>query len=158
GVRENGGQYSHAAMWSVMAFAALGDGDKAGELFSILNPINRASTRASVYRYKVEPYVVAADVYAEPPHVGRGGWTWYTGAAGTSHHVAVVLGDRPQGPTRRGRISRFPALRVAQLAWRRERLPGFQQRPKAGDDQQPTAVELGVGVLAQLVVGHGQPA
>ena len=82
GVRENGGQYTHAAIWSVMAFAALGDGDKADELFSILNPINHASTRAGVHRYKVEPYVVAADVYAEPPHVGRGGWTWYTGLGG----------------------------------------------------------------------------
>ena len=68
GVRENGGQYTHAAIWSVLAFAALGDGDKAGELFSILNPINHASTRAGVHRYKVEPYVMAADVYAEPPH------------------------------------------------------------------------------------------
>ena len=67
GVRENGGQYTHGAIWSVLAFAALGDGDKAGELFSILNPINHASTRAGVHRYKVEPYVMAADVYAEPP-------------------------------------------------------------------------------------------
>ena len=101
GVRENGGQYSHAAMWSVMAFAALGDGDKAGELFSILNPINRASTRAGVYRYKVEPYVVAADVYAEPPHVGRGGWTWYTGAAGWMYRAAIesILGFRLRGAT-----------------------------------------------------------
>ena len=82
GVRENGGQYTHAAIWSVLAFAALGDGDKAGELFALLNPINHASTRAGVYRYKVEPYVVAADIYAESPHVGRGGWTWYTGSAG----------------------------------------------------------------------------
>jgi cyclic beta-1,2-glucan synthetase len=101
GVRENGGQYSHAAMWSVMAFAGLGDGDKAGELFSILNPINRASTRAGVYRYKVEPYVVAADVYAEPPHVGRGGWTWYTGAAGWMYRAAIesILGFRLRGAT-----------------------------------------------------------
>ena len=65
----------------MIAFAALGDGDKAGELFALLNPINHARTRAGVQRYKVEPYVVAADVYAEPPHVGRGGWTWYTGSA-----------------------------------------------------------------------------
>ena len=79
GIRENGGQYTHAAAWSVIAFAALGDGDKAAELFSLLNPINHASTRADVQRYKVEPYVVAADVYSEPPHVGRGGWTLQTG-------------------------------------------------------------------------------
>ena len=73
GIRENGGQYTHAALWSVMAFAELGDGDKAAGLFSLLNPINHARTRADVHRYKVEPYVVAADVYARPPHAGRGG-------------------------------------------------------------------------------------
>jgi cyclic beta-1,2-glucan synthetase len=101
GVRENGGQYSHAAIWSVMAFAALGDGDRAGELFSILNPINRARTRAGVYRYKVEPYVIAADVYAEPPHVGRGGWTWYTGSAGWMYRAALesILGFKLRGAT-----------------------------------------------------------
>jgi cyclic beta-1,2-glucan synthetase len=99
GIRENGGQYTHAAIWSVMAFAALGDGDKANELFSILNPINRASTRAGAYRYKVEPYVMAADVYAELPHVGRGGWTWYTGAAGWMYRAGMewLLGFRLRG-------------------------------------------------------------
>jgi len=99
GVRENGGQYTHAAIWSVMAFAALGDGDAADELFSILNPINRASTRAGVHRYKVEPYVVAADVYSEPPHVGRGGWTWYTGSAGWMYRAGLewLLGFRVRG-------------------------------------------------------------
>ncbi|MGH7307369.1 MAG: GH36-type glycosyl hydrolase domain-containing protein [Candidatus Rokuibacteriota bacterium] len=99
GVRENGGQYTHAAIWAVMAFAALGDGDKANELFSILNPINRASTRAGVYRYKVEPYVAAADIYAEPPHVGRGGWTWYTGSAGWMYRAGLewLLGFRLRG-------------------------------------------------------------
>jgi cyclic beta-1,2-glucan synthetase len=99
GIRENGGQYTHAAIWAVMAFAALGDGDKANELFSILNPINRASTRAGVYRYKVEPYVMAADVYAEPPHVGRGGWTWYTGSAGWMYRAGLewLLGFRLRG-------------------------------------------------------------
>ena len=99
GIRENGGQYTHGAIWSVLAFAALGDGDKAGELFSILNPINHASTRAGVHRYKVEPYVMAADVYAEPPHVGRGGWTWYTGSAGWMYQAGVewILGFRLRG-------------------------------------------------------------
>jgi cyclic beta-1,2-glucan synthetase len=99
GVRENGGQYTHAAIWSVLAFAALGDGDKAGELFSLLNPINHASSRAGVYRYKVEPYVVAADIYAEPPHVGRGGWTWYTGSAGWMYRAGIewILGVRLRG-------------------------------------------------------------
>ncbi len=99
GVRENGGQYTHGAIWSVLAFAALGEGDKAGELFSILNPINHASTRAGVHRYKVEPYVMAADVYSEPPHVGRGGWTWYTGSAGWMYQAGVesILGFRLRG-------------------------------------------------------------
>jgi cyclic beta-1,2-glucan synthetase len=99
GVRENGGQYTHAAIWSVLAFAALGDGDKAGELFALLNPINHASTRAGVHQYKVEPYVVAADIYAEPPHVGRGGWTWYTGSAGWMYRAGIewILGFRLRG-------------------------------------------------------------
>jgi len=99
GIRENGGQYTHAAAWSVMAFAALGEGDKAAGLFSLLNPINHARTRAEVHRYKVEPYVVAADVYAAPAHVGRGGWTWYTGSAGWMQRAGIesILGLRMQG-------------------------------------------------------------
>ena len=82
-----------------MAFAALHDGDKANELFSILNAVNRASTRAGVHRYKVEPYVAAADVYAESPHVGRGGWTWYTGSAGWMYRAGIewLLGFRLRG-------------------------------------------------------------
>ena len=89
GIRENGGQYTHAALWSVMAFAALGEGDKASGLFSLLNPINRARSRSDVHRYKVEPYVVAADIYATAPHTGRGGWTWYTGSAGWMQRAGV---------------------------------------------------------------------
>jgi len=94
GVRENGGQYTHAALWSVMAFAALGEGDKAVALFSLLNPINHARTRTDAQRYKVEPYVVAADVYASPKHIGRGGWTWYTGSAGWMQRAGIegILG------------------------------------------------------------------
>ena len=99
GVRENGGQYTHAAVWSTIAFAALGDGDRAAELFALLNPINHARTRADVERYRVEPYVIAADVYAEPPHVGRGGWTWYTGSAGWMYRAGLesILGLRVRG-------------------------------------------------------------
>jgi len=99
GVRENGGQYNHAALWSVMAFAELGEGDKAAALFWMLNPINRARTRNDIHRYKVEPYVVAADVYAAPAHVGRGGWTWYTGSAGWMQRAGVesILGLRIEG-------------------------------------------------------------
>ena len=99
GVRENGGQYTHAAIWCVIAFATLGDGDRAGELFSLLNPINHASTRAGIHRYRVEPYVASADVYSEAPHVGRGGWTWYTGSAGWMYRAGVewILGFRLRG-------------------------------------------------------------
>jgi cyclic beta-1,2-glucan synthetase len=96
GLRENGGQYTHAALWSVIAFAALGEGDKAAALFSLLNPINHAHTRTDMHRYKVEPYVVAADVYSAPGHVGRGGWTWYTGSAGWMQRAGIesLLGLR----------------------------------------------------------------
>ncbi|MDB5520249.1 MAG: cellobiose-phosphorylase [Tardiphaga sp.] len=101
GIRENGGQYTHAALWSVMALAQLGEGDKAAGLFSLLNPINHARTRADVHRYKTEPYVVAADIYAVAPHIGRGGWTWYTGSAGWMQRAGIesILGLRILGPS-----------------------------------------------------------
>ncbi|OCX91443.1 MAG: glycosyl transferase [Pseudomonas sp. CO183] len=99
GLRENGGQYSHAAMWAMLAFARLGDGDAACGMFKLLNPINHALTPEQSRRYKVEPYVVAADVYGVAPHNGRGGWTWYTGAAGWMHRSGVegILGIRREG-------------------------------------------------------------
>jgi cyclic beta-1,2-glucan synthetase len=99
GIRENGGQYTHGAIWVIMAFAALGDGDRAGELFALLNPINHTSTRAGLYRYRVEPYVVAGDVYTEAPHAGRGGWSWYTGSAGWMYRAGIewLLGFRIRG-------------------------------------------------------------
>lgn len=81
GVRENGGQYTHAAVWAAMAFAKLGDSERAWELARMINPVHHAQDAAGVDRYKVEPYVLAADVYAVSPHIGRGGWTWYTGSA-----------------------------------------------------------------------------
>lgn len=99
GVRENGGQYTHAAAWVVMAFAKMGDGDKALELFDLLNPINHSRTPIEYSRYKVEPYVMAADVYSVPPHTGRGGWTWYTGSAGWMYRVGFeyILGFKKRG-------------------------------------------------------------
>ena len=101
GIRENGGQYTHAAIWSVIAFAMLGDGNKAAELFTMLNPISHSNTPDAVQRYKVEPYAVSADVYSVSPHVGRGGWTWYTGSAGWMYRAALewILGFRLQGAT-----------------------------------------------------------
>lgn len=99
GLRENGGQYTHAALWAILAFARLGDGNQAGELFALLNPINHALTPEAIQRYKVEPYVVAADVYSVAPHAGRGGWTWYTGSAGWMYRAGLegILGIRREG-------------------------------------------------------------
>jgi cyclic beta-1,2-glucan synthetase len=99
GIRENGGQYTHAAAWSAIAFAMLSDADRAAELFSILNPINRTRTRIDAERYRVEPYVLAADIYSEPPNVGRGGWTWYTGSSAWLYRAGLewILGCRIRG-------------------------------------------------------------
>jgi cyclic beta-1,2-glucan synthetase len=96
GIRENGGQYTHAATWAVIAQAILGHGAEAAQLFSFLNPISHTSTRADVQRYKVEPYVVAADIYSVAPHAGRGGWTWYTGSASWMYRAGLewILGFR----------------------------------------------------------------
>jgi cellobiose phosphorylase len=89
GVRENGGQYTHGAIWAAMAFAALGDRDRAWQLATMINPVTHAYTATAVATYKVEPYVIAADVYAVDPHVGRGGWSWYTGSAGWMYRLLV---------------------------------------------------------------------
>jgi cyclic beta-1,2-glucan synthetase len=94
GVRENGGQYTHAAIWTAWAFAKLGQGDRATELFHLLNPINHADTAEKVTRYQVEPYVIAADIYSVSPHTGSGGWTWYTGSSGWMYRLGIeaILG------------------------------------------------------------------
>lgn len=99
GVRENGGQYTHAAIWAAMAFAKMGDTAKAWEAFDIVNPLRHADTPANIARYKVEPYVIAADVYGVAPHTGRGGWTWYTGSAGWMYTLIVesLLGLQRHG-------------------------------------------------------------
>ena len=99
GIRENGGQYTHAALWSVIALARIGLGDDAMELFHMINPINHTRTPEDVERYKVEPYAVAADVYGHPMHMGRGGWTWYTGSAGWMYQAAIegLLGIQRRG-------------------------------------------------------------
>jgi len=103
GIRENGGQYTHAATWVVLATALQGDGDLALRLWNLINPIYHATTPEEVKRYKVEPYVVCADVYGAPPHTGRGGWTWYTGSASWLYRVALeaILGFRLEGDTLR---------------------------------------------------------
>ena len=99
GIRENGGQYTHGVLWAIVAYAMMGEGDRAGELFAMLNPVNHGRSGAAAQRYRVEPYVACADVYSVPPHVGRGGWTWYTGSAAWMYRVAVehILGLRFRG-------------------------------------------------------------
>ena len=99
GVRENGGQYTHGAIWTAMAFALMGESERAWELFDMLNPIHHGGTPAQIDAYKVEPYVVAADVYAVAPHTGRGGWTWYTGSAGWMYRLLIedLLGVNLEG-------------------------------------------------------------
>ena len=89
GVRENGGQYTHAAIWAAMAFARLGDSRRAWELFTMISPTNHTSSPEKIETYKVEPYVTAADVYSLPPHTGRGGWTWYSGSSGWMYRLIV---------------------------------------------------------------------
>ena len=99
GIRENGSQYTHAATWVVLATALLGNGNRAAQLFDLINPVRHASSPEGMVRYKVEPYVVCADVYGLAPHTGRGGWTWYTGSAAWLYRVGLeaILGFRLQG-------------------------------------------------------------
>jgi cyclic beta-1,2-glucan synthetase len=136
GIRENGGQYTHAAVWSIVAFAMLGEGGKAVECFNLLSPVHHASRRANIHRYKVEPYAVAADVYSERPHVGRGGWTWYTGAAGWLYRAGLewILGFRKRGSA----LSVDPCIPAE---WRR-----FEIRYRHGGTRYRIAVENPDGV------------
>jgi len=136
GIRENGGQYTHAATWSVVAQAMLGDGGKAAHWFSLLNPIHHARSPADVETYKVEPYVVAADIYSVPPHEGRGGWTWYTGSAGWMYRAGLewILGLRLQA----GRLLLQPCIPPT---WR-----GFEMSYRHGSTLYRIAVENPKGV------------
>jgi cyclic beta-1,2-glucan synthetase len=122
GLRENGGQYTHAAAWLVLALAELDRGDEAMELFHMINPINHARTAADVERYKIEPYVVAGDVYSNPAHPGRGGWSWYTGSAGWLYRVGL---EHLLGLRRRGAVVAIDPCVPAQ--W-----PGFEIRWRLG--------------------------
>jgi cyclic beta-1,2-glucan synthetase len=140
GVRENGGQYTHAALWVVLAYAMLGDGDTAMALLDLLNPVNHAKDAAGCERYKVEPYVIAADVYAVEPHTGRGGWTWYTGSASWFYTVvtANVLGLRVEGDGEREHLVVDPCI---PKDW-----PGFQATYRHGATIYEIAVENPRGV------------
>ncbi len=149
GVRENGGQYTHAALWAVIAYAMLEDGERATELFALLNPVTHASTRAGLHKYKVEPYVVAADVYAVEPHVGRGGWTWYTGAAGWMYRAALesILGFNQVGNS----LSLQPCI---PRSW-----PGYKITLRRGKTRYEIKVEnpLAVSVGVSSIEVDGQP-
>jgi cyclic beta-1,2-glucan synthetase len=136
GIRENGGQYTHGAIWTALAYAKLGDGDRAGELFSLINPINHANSRAGIHRYRVEPYVACADVYTAAPHVGRGGWTWYTGSAGWMYRTALegIIGCHARGE----RLLINPCI---PRSW-----GGFQLQYRLGDTSYRISVENPYGV------------
>jgi len=112
GVRENGGQYTHGAIWAAMAFAALGQRERAWGVFDLINPVHHVATPEGMARYKVEPYVVAADVYSVAPHTGRGGWSWYTGSAGWMYRLVVesLLGLRLQTTEAGARLLFTPCL------------------------------------------------
>ncbi|MDQ2927851.1 MAG: hypothetical protein M3R22_06765 [Pseudomonadota bacterium] len=130
GVRENGGQYTHAAVWATLAFATLGDADRAWQLFGLLAPMHHGADAQAIATYKVEPYVIAGDVYAFAPHAGRGGWTWYTGSAGWMYQLLV---ESLLGLERRGN-----QLRVRPLLPRDWQ--GFEMRYRFGESTYEIAV------------------
>jgi cyclic beta-1,2-glucan synthetase len=149
GLRENGGQYNHASAWAVAAYAAIGEGAKAHELFSMINPARRAGTRAGMQRYKVEPYVMAGDVYSQAPHVGRGGWSWYTGSAGWMLRAGIesILGLTLHGD----HMALAPCIPPA---W-----PGFELQMNLADCRWHVVVENPHGVARgiQSLSVDGQP-
>jgi cellobiose phosphorylase len=150
GVRENGGQYTHAAIWTAMAFAELGDVERAWELQRMLNPAIHASTPEGVEVYKVEPYAVAADVYGVPPHIGRGGWTWYTGSAGWMYRLIVesLLGLRLEITGEGARLHLTPCLPASWTGYRVD----YRFR------ETPYALQIEVGDRAEVVLdGHTHP-
>ena len=141
GIRENGGQYTHAAVWTAMAFARLGDARRAYPLYAMLNPIGKSDSRLAVQRYRVEPYVMPADIYGESPHTGKGGWTWYTGAAGWYWRIGIeeLLGVR----VRNGVLHVAP---VVPPAW-----PGFSVTLRRGK----TVYEVEVNNPSKREQGQG---
>jgi cyclic beta-1,2-glucan synthetase len=147
GLRENGGQYTHGAIWMIVAEAMQGEGEKAAALFNLINPITHASHSDDVARYKVEPYVVAADIYSAPGQVGRGGWTWYTGSAGWLYRAGVewILGLHKEGDMLRI-DPRIPA------AWR-----GFHASLRHGTSRYEISVDNSPGLASLTVDGKAIP-
>ena len=161
GVRENGGQYTHAAVWAAMAFAELGDGARAWELARMINPIHHSSDAESAARYKVEPYVLAADVYGVAPHVGRGGWTWYTGSAGWMYRLLTesLLGLHREGD--RMRIAPcipadWPEYRLHyRFGYTRYRIRVRQSQSEAGQGGRLTLDEVAQDGLSFALIDDG---
>ena len=166
GVRENGGQYTHSAIWAAMAFAKLGQRERAWSLFEIINPVNRTGTPEGVARYKVEPYVVAADVYSVAPHTGRGGWSWYTGSSGWMYRLIVesLLGLRLVTSRDGVRLMLAPCLPAEwpgyTLEYRYRQTPYRIEVIQVSEDTGPTGVSLD-GVLqadgSVPLLDDGQP-
>ena len=150
GVRENGGQYTHGAIWAAMAFAALGDRERAWELTAMINPVNRARTRKGVATYKVEPYVIAADVCAVAPHAGRGGWSWYTGSAGWMYRLIV---ESLLGLTRAGDRLTFEPCLPADWAGFTIRYTFGATRYEIAVRQAPAAGDEGIDTTRVMVDG-----
>jgi cyclic beta-1,2-glucan synthetase len=155
GVRENGGQYTHGAIWAAMAFAALDQRERAWALLDLINPVNHARDAAGAATYKVEPYVMAADVYGVAPHIGRGGWSWYTGSAGWMYRLIVesLLGLRLSTPP--GGAARLQLLPCLPPQW-----PGFtvdyryRATPYRIEVTQGSADEGAAGVIVDGVAQH----
>ncbi|NTU70477.1 MAG: hypothetical protein HGB10_01435 [Coriobacteriia bacterium] len=154
GVRENGGQYTHAALWVVLAYLMRGDGDEAHSLLQLINPIEHALTREAAEHYVVEPYVVAADVYGAPPHTGRGGWSWYTGSASWFYRVALnsLLGIRVEAQNGERYLAIDPCIP--------KRWPGFTAAVREGSTLYRVSVEnpRGVNRGVERVTVDGTPA
>lgn len=144
GVRENGGQYTHSAIWATMAFAAMGDSERAWQLMDLINPLHHGADADAVATYKVEPYVVAADVYSVSPHTGRGGWTWYTGSAGWMYRLIVesLLGLRLEITTEGAQLHLTPCLPAAWTGYRVD----YRFR------ETPYALQIDVGEQTALVL------
>lgn len=150
GVRENGGQYTHAAIWAIMAHAALGEGERAWRLFNLINPIRHGRTPEAIAVYKTEPYVIAADVYTAPEHAGRGGWTWYTGAAGWMYRLLLesLLGLDVRGDVR-GEAGVFRLRPLLPAGW-----PGFSLRLRLENTRYAVTLRRGdtPGVVPRIVL------
>jgi cellobiose phosphorylase len=151
GVRENGGQYTHAAVWAAMAFAELGDARRAWQVMDLINPVSHGRTAAEVAVYQVEPYVVAADVYSMAPHTGRGGWSWYTGSAGWMYRLIVesLLGLRLRIDDEGAWLAITPCLP--------DHWPGYDVDYRFRDTTYRIAVVAGAAGAAQALTLDGQP-